>query len=75
LLVLGGGWLLGGLVGPGTVIAAFAVGFFVQLVFRLFKFDAKAVRHESLMDTLGRARGLRRADKAPVPEDAAPEAD
>lgn len=42
------GWLLGGPVGLGTVLAAFGIGFCIQVVFRLLKFDAKAVRHETL---------------------------
>ena len=42
------GFFLGGQVGVGTVVAAFGIGFFVQLVFRLMKFDAATVKHESL---------------------------
>ena len=42
------GWLLGGPVGLGTVLAAFGISFCIQVVFRLLKFDAKAVRHETL---------------------------
>ena len=45
------GWLLGGMVGVGTAISVVAIGFFVQLTFRMFKFDVTAVRHESLKDT------------------------
>jgi len=45
------GWLLGGMVGIGTVIAAFGIGLCVQIAFRILKFDAKAVVHESLTDT------------------------
>jgi hypothetical protein len=52
-----------------------AVGFFVQLVFRLFRFEPKSVRHESLMDTLARVRGPRGAGKASLPEAAEPEAE
>lgn len=33
------GWLLGGMVGLGTVISAFAIGFCVQITFKLVKFD------------------------------------
>lgn len=46
------GWLLGGLVGLGTLIAAIAVGFCVETTFRLFKFDATKVAHETLGETL-----------------------
>lgn len=42
------GWLLGGPVGLGTVIAALGIGFCIQLVFRFLGFDARAVRHETL---------------------------
>ena len=45
------GWLLGGMAGVGTIIAAFGIGLFVQICFRLLRFDAAAVRHESLADT------------------------
>jgi len=45
------GWLLGGMVGIGTVIAGFAIGFCVEITFALFKFDATAVRHETLKQT------------------------
>lgn len=43
------GWRLGGMVGLGTVLAAFAIGFCIQMTFRLLKFDPTIVRHESLM--------------------------
>lgn len=42
------GWLLGGPVGLGTVLAAFGISFCIQAVFRVMDFDAKAVRHETL---------------------------
>lgn len=48
------GWRLGGMAGIGTVISALAIGFCVQLTFRFFKFDATAVQHETLGDTLRR---------------------
>ncbi len=41
------GWLLGGMVGLGTVISAFAIGFCVQITFRLLKFDPTEVKHET----------------------------
>ncbi|MDO4732993.1 MAG: hypothetical protein Q4B50_05705 [Bacillota bacterium] len=46
------GWLMGAKVGLGTLIAAVGVGFILELVFRLYRFDVKAVRHESFLDTL-----------------------
>ena len=46
------GWALGGTVGIGTVIAGFAIGFCIQITFAVFKFDATAVKHETLKQTL-----------------------
>ena len=45
------GWLLGGFVGIGTIVAAFGISVAVQGVFRLLKFNVKDVRQESLADT------------------------
>lgn len=45
------GWLLGGPVGIGTVIAAFGIGFCIQIVFAIMKFDATSVKHETLNAT------------------------
>jgi len=41
------GWLLGGMVGLGTVISAFSIGFCVQITFRLLRFDPTQVKHET----------------------------
>lgn len=46
------GWFLGGMVGLGTVMSVIGIGFCVQLIFRLFKFDVTAVKHETFKDTL-----------------------
>lgn len=46
------GWLLGGMLGLGTVISAFAIGLCVQLTFRVLRFDPTKVRHETLAATL-----------------------
>ncbi|MFZ4617916.1 MAG: YczE/YyaS/YitT family protein [Rectinemataceae bacterium] len=45
------GWLLGGMVGAGTVISALAIGLCVQLTFRLLGFDPTQVRHETMQQT------------------------
>jgi uncharacterized protein len=45
------GWKLGGMVGIGTVIAALAIGFCIQITFRVLKFDAKKVDHQTLVVT------------------------
>ena len=47
------GWILGGPVGIGTLICAFASGPIMQLAFRTMRFDATAVRHQNLRETLG----------------------
>jgi uncharacterized membrane protein YczE len=46
------GWLMGGPVGLGTVIAAFGIGLCVQVTFSLFKFQATEIRHETFRETL-----------------------
>lgn len=46
------GWAMGGLLGVGTVISAFAIGLCVQLTFRVLRFDPTQVRHETLNQTL-----------------------
>lgn len=54
------GWLLGGPVGPATVICAFCTGPTMQFAFRTVRFDPTAVRHQTLPETvrvlLGRNR-------------------
>lgn len=46
------GWLLGGMVGIGTVISFFAIGFCVQIVLTMFKLDVTTVKHETLYETI-----------------------
>ncbi|AFA48521.1 YczE/YyaS/YitT family protein [Acetobacterium woodii] len=41
------GWLLGGMVGLGTIISAFCIGFCVQITFKLLKFDPTQIKHET----------------------------
>ena len=50
------GWLLGGMVGPGTVIYVIAIGFFIQATFALFKFVPSTVKHETLRETIKNLR-------------------
>ncbi len=45
------GWRLGGMVGLGTILSAFTIGFCVQTVFKLLKFDPTKVKHETLDQT------------------------
>jgi Predicted membrane protein len=51
LLAVFVGWRLGGMIGIGTIISAFVIGFCVQTTFRLLKFDATEVKHETLNRT------------------------
>ena len=44
------GYLLGGPVGIGTIIMSFGLGPSIQLVFNMFNFDAKEVKHRQLGD-------------------------
>jgi len=46
------GWLLGGPVGVGTILSAFGISFFIQIVFSLMKFDPAKIKHETLDSTL-----------------------
>jgi len=46
------GWFLGGMVGIGTIISAFAIGVCIQITFSVVKFDVTAVKHETLSTTL-----------------------
>ena len=45
------GWLLGGMVGTGTVISVFAIGLCIQVTFAVFRFDPAAVEHETFKQT------------------------
>ena len=55
--VLVAGWLLGAPVGVGTVLFMFGISFLLQFVFRLYRFDAKALVHEDAAATLRRWLG------------------
>lgn len=50
-LALTAGWLLGGMVGVGTIISVLAIGFCVQITFKLFRIEPADVRHETLGQT------------------------
>ena len=45
------GWQLGGLIGLGTVISVFSIGFIVHTIFHLLNFDPTTINHENLQDT------------------------
>lgn len=46
------GWLMKGPVGFGTILAAFGLGFCIQITFSLFRFHATEVKHETFRDTM-----------------------
>ena len=54
------GWLLGGHAGIGTVISAFGIGFAVQIVFTLLKFDVQAIHQETFAETYARLKASRK---------------
>lgn len=45
------GLKLGGMAGAGTITSALAIGACVQITFKLFRFDASKVKHETLDQT------------------------
>lgn len=45
------GWMLGGMVGLGTILSAVAIGFCVQSTFKLLHFEATGVQHQTLNET------------------------
>lgn len=54
------GWKLGGMVGIGTIITAFTIGFWIQIIFKLFQFDATKIEHETFSQTY---KGIFAVDK------------
>ena len=54
------GWFLGGIVGFGTVISAFVIGFCVQITFKLLKFDPTLVKHETFGVMIQNLRNLKK---------------
>ena len=42
------GYLMGGLVGWGTLIMSLGFGYFIQTTFKIFKFDVRQVVHRYL---------------------------
>jgi len=46
--VLGAGYFMGGYAGVGTVITALFTGSFIQIVFKILKFDVKSVVHRDI---------------------------
>ncbi len=45
------GWILGGMAGAGTIISMLAIGFCIQITFRVLRFDVTIIKHETLRET------------------------
>lgn len=67
------GWILGSKVGLGTVVSVFGIGFILQGVFCLLKFDVTTAEHESLIAT-GKVILLALQKRAVVPKTTAAQA-
>lgn len=50
------GWLLGGMVGVGTVLSALAIGFCLQITFRILHFNPTVIKHETFGVTYKRMK-------------------
>lgn len=46
------GWLLGGQLGIGTVIAALSISVCIQITFKLLNFNTTEVQHETIVESL-----------------------
>ena len=60
----GVGYLMGGFLGIGSVVNVLVMGPMIQLMFRIFHFDSKAVHHESVADTYRFLRDAVQAKRA-----------
>ena len=52
------GWICGGTVGVGTVIAVFIMGYLLKFWFSIFKFDLAKAENESLFDTIRNIKNI-----------------
>ncbi len=59
VFVLVGGYFLGGPIGLGTLIEVLCIGYVMNLVFRLMKFEPRDVIHEDFFQSLAHFRKLR----------------
>lgn len=59
ILVGASGYLMGGLVGFGTVLCALSIGWIVDKVFRILDFNPKLIDHENLSETFARIKQQR----------------
>ena len=54
------GWMFGGMVGIGTLISGFAIGFCVHSSFKLLKFDPTKIHHSTLNESYAEIRAALR---------------
>ena len=52
------GWVLGGTIGIGTVVAVFAMGYIIEFWFKVFSFDVTTVKNESIFETARNIKNL-----------------
>lgn len=52
------GWICGGTVGIGTVIAVFIMGYLLKFWFAVFRFDLAKAENESLLDTAKNVKAM-----------------
>lgn len=52
IFVLIVGYIMGGSVGVGTIIMVSLIGYFIQRVFKIFKFDVNKVQHRFINDDI-----------------------
>ena len=52
------GWLLGGMVGIGTLISGLAIGFCIQTTFGLLKFDPTNIAQQTIRESAAELRDL-----------------
>nr|WP_319475116.1 hypothetical protein [uncultured Sphaerochaeta sp.] len=50
------GFLLGGMLGWGTLLSAVLIGFCIQITFNVLRFDPKKVHHENMVDSYKRMK-------------------
>jgi len=66
ILVVIIGALLGGSFGIGTILAAVMIGFCIQIIFKMFRFDPTTVVHENITETFRNLTRMRTAKQPPV---------
>jgi len=66
ILVVIIGALLGGSFGIGTILAAVMIGFCIQIIFKMFRFDPTTVVHENITETFRNLTRMRTAQQPPV---------